>query len=57
MQANRSAALRARPFLFFFSHKLIGATGLDPYPVFDQADVIPLPVSFVHLLDRRAGKR
>jgi hypothetical protein len=41
----------------FFQQKLGYAEGFDPHSIFDQADVISQPVSFVDMLNRGAWKR
>jgi hypothetical protein len=57
VQANDTSTLRASPFLMFFQQKLGYAEGFDPHSIFDQADVISQPVSFVDMLNRGAWKR
>jgi hypothetical protein len=56
MQADQSSTRRTCPFLLFFQLKLICTSGFDSNGVFDQADLIPLPVPFIDLLDAGAGK-
>jgi hypothetical protein len=56
MQGDDSAALGARPLFFFFKQMLFYADSFDMDAILDQADLIPLPVTFVQPLDGRAGK-
>jgi hypothetical protein len=57
MQGDDAATMRASPFQFFFAQMSGRADGFDAESILDQADLIPLPVTFVEALDVCAGKR
>jgi len=57
VQGDDSLALYACPLFFFFEQMLFHADSFDADAVFDQADLIPLPVAFVEPLDGGTGKR
>ncbi len=56
MQRDDSPALDARPLFFFFEQMLFHANSFGADTILDQADLIPLPVTFIQPLDGCAGK-
>jgi hypothetical protein len=57
MQGDDAPAMRARPLFFFFEQMLSCTNGFDSNGIVDQADLIPLPVTFIKALDGHTGKR
>ena len=57
MQRDDSPALDTRPLFFFFEQMLFHPNSFCADAILDQADLIPLPVTFVQPLDGGAGKR
>ena len=57
MQRDDTPALDARPLLFFFEQMLFHTNSFGADAILDQADLVPLPVAFIQLLDGGAGNR
>ena len=56
MQGDDTSALTTCPFFPFFQQMLFRPDCLDSETVFDQADLISLPVTLVESFDGRTGK-
>jgi hypothetical protein len=56
MSANDSPALRARPFCFFTYQKIPYSIFSDVLKIFNDAQMIFIPISDIHPLQNLAGK-
>jgi hypothetical protein len=56
MQGDDTSALGTCPFFFFFEQMLFHVDSFGADAILDQADLIPLPVTFIQPFDGGAGK-